>query len=109
MCAMIPMFRTWSAWAILEVPPEQVERRGAGDCAVGKERLQDLPDLPVGDVPHIREEVPDARRADLVERPRRGKRPGGPDGGSPIVGIDQEAPPPGPYHLAPAAGRRKQG
>ena len=26
MCAMIPMFRTLSAWAISEVPPEQVER-----------------------------------------------------------------------------------
>src|SRR3972149_7622046 len=77
----------------LEVPPEEIERRGAGDRAVGEQRLQDLPDLPLGDVSQIREEVPDPRGADLVERPRRGKRLVGPDGGSPLVGLDDETPP----------------
>src|SRR3990172_11167552 len=108
MCAMIPMLRTLSAWAILEIPPEEIERRGAGDRAVGEQRLQDLPDLPLGDVPQVREEVPDPRGADLVERPRRGKRLGGTDGGSPLFGLDDETLLSRAYHLPPDARRRDQ-
>src|SRR5665648_184495 len=61
MCAMIPMFRRFTACAMSEVPPEDVEGRGPRDLARAEP-------------PEVGEEIPDPRLPQHVERTGRGER-----------------------------------